>query len=255
MIILSGFVLALAGILVLMSRTIKMREVEMENKMIQSYMESMEEFYAVMQERIEAVRRYRHDLAKHIRTLEKLLENSQKKDGTQEYMEDLKERYTQLRKEEYCADEVVNSILSIKKEQCEVKKIPFEIQVEDTTYGEIRDVDMVGLLHNLLDNAVEAEEHIPQEGVRGIYFSMGKKDGNVWIDVENYICPGEKVVFKTKKEVPEDHGIGTKIIDSLIHKYDGKKEITVDPERHLFVKKIVLCGTKTMSETDMEMTY
>lgn len=255
MIILSGFVLALAGILVLMSRTIKMREVEMENRMIQSYMESMEEFYAVMQERIEAVRRYRHDLAKHIRTLEKLLENSQKEDGTQEYMEDLKERYTQLRKEEYCADEVVNSILSIKKEQCEVKKIPFEIQVEDTTYGEIRDVDIVGLLHNLLDNAVEAEERIPQESIRGIYFSMGKKDGDVWIDVENHICPGENVMFKTKKDAPEEHGIGTKIIDSLMQKYNGEKEITVDQDKHLFIKKIVLHGRQMSPETEMKITY
>lgn len=41
-------------------------------------------------------------------------------------------------------------------------------------YDGIQKVDMVGLLYNLLDNAIEANERIPRGGKQGISLSMGK---------------------------------------------------------------------------------
>ena len=41
----------------------KTREIEQENRLLQSYMHSMEMFYEGIQNRIEAARQYRHDLA------------------------------------------------------------------------------------------------------------------------------------------------------------------------------------------------
>ena len=59
--------------LLLAAGVMKTREMEQENRLMQSYMASMEEFYSGIQSRIEATRKYRHDLAKHIQTLEALL--------------------------------------------------------------------------------------------------------------------------------------------------------------------------------------
>ena len=50
--------------LLLAAGVMKTREMEQENRLMQSYMASMEEFYSGIQSRIEATRRYRHDLAK-----------------------------------------------------------------------------------------------------------------------------------------------------------------------------------------------
>lgn len=235
-----GFLLVLFVALIIVFKVMQTRELEQENQLMQMYMLSMQEFYSAIQNRIEATRRYRHDLAKHIQTLERLLEQQGEAQEMQEYMADLQERYTELKKEQYCTDDIVNSIISIKKQQCEKKSIPLQVHIEDAYYGDVREVDMVGLLHNLLDNAVEANERISESDQRGITFSMGRKDNGIWLEVTNRICPGEKVTFQTKKKEKDEHGIGTKIIDSLVVKYNGKKEITIDEKEHVFGKKIVL---------------
>lgn len=235
-----GFLVVLFVALLIVFKVMQTRELEQENHLMQMYMLSMQEFYSAIQNRIEATRRYRHDLAKHIQTLERLLEQHGEAQEMQEYMEDLQDRYSELKREEYCTDEIVNSIISIKKQQCGKKAIPLQIQIEEAYYGDVREVDMVGLLHNLLDNAIEANERIGEDGKRGITFVMGRKENQIWIEVENYICPGEKVTFKTMKEDKDEHGIGTKIIESLVVKYNGKKEITIDEKESIFRKKIVL---------------
>ena len=111
--------------LLLATGVMKTREMEQENRLMQSYMASMEEFYSGIQSRIEATRRYRHDLAKHIQTLETLLGQYRDAAEMEEYMLDLKKRYDILKKQEFCSDELVNSILTIKQEQCSGKAIPF----------------------------------------------------------------------------------------------------------------------------------
>ena len=71
--------------LILAVGVMKTREMEQENRVMQSYMVSMEEFYTGIQSRIEATRKYRHDLAKHIQTLEALLEQQKNRQEMADY--------------------------------------------------------------------------------------------------------------------------------------------------------------------------
>lgn len=225
------FLIAAAGIM-------KTKELEQENRLLHSYMRSMEEFYEGIQSRIEAVRKYRHDLAKHIQTLEALLEEKEQDDGVKEYMEDLKYRYEELKKHEFCTDELVNSILTIKEEQCRERGIPLDIRVQDCIYTGVEEVDLVGLLHNLLDNAIEANERIPAGEKRGSGFpwnTTAKKSGRS----KNCLKMGRNSVSRQKTE-KEEHGIGTKIIESLVEKYQGRRQYAVDTEHWMFEDEIRL---------------
>ena len=226
--------------LILGAGLIKTREMEQENRVIQSYMASMEDFYTGIQSRIEATRKYRHDLAKHIQTLEALL--GQQKDAQEmaKYMMNLKKRYDTLKKQEYCSDEFVNIILRIKQEQCESKGIPLIIEVGDSIYNIIEEVDMVALLHNLLDNAIEAQERIPDKQEKGIWFSMRRDGKKLFIYMKNFVRKGEKVTFRTKKSRWEEHGIGTKIIQNLTIKYHGTITFKTDEDAGVFAESIVL---------------
>ncbi len=213
------FILILIAALLIL-RSMRIRQMEEENRLMQAYMNSIQESYASIQDKIEAVRKYRHDLAKHIQTLEGILEQADS-----------------IR---YCRNEVVNSILSEKARQCANKKIPFEAQVEDEDYSGIREIDMAGILHNLLDNAIEADARIPSGAKRGVFVVMKKAADQISIEVSNQICPGEKVTFETTKEKKEEHGIGTKIIDELVEKYHGKKVSAVDVEKSQVLQKVEL---------------
>lgn len=222
------------------ARMMRVREMEQENELMQSYMVSMEEFYAGLQNKIEATRKYRHDLARHIQTLETLLLKYDQQEGIQEYMDNLKERYQSLKRQEFCSDEIVNSILVIKKEQCAERQIPIQITVEDCIYNGIEEVDLVSLLHNLLDNAIEANERIEETKDRAVSFSMKRQDDRTIIEMKNRIPIGEKVTFLTRKPVREEHGIGTKIIANTVEKYHGSRTFTSHEKEGMFEDRIEL---------------
>ncbi len=233
--------LLLMVILAVAARVIKIREIEQDNQMMQSYMMSMQEFYVGIQHRIEATRRYRHDLAKHIQTLEVLLEKRTEADGMQEYMDDLKSRYAVLKNQKFCRDEIVNSVLELKETQCLEKNIPLKIQVEDHIYTGVQEADMVGLLYNLLDNAIEANEKITDPENRGIWLSLKKADGRISLNLKNRVIPGETITFQTQKAKKEEHGIGTRIIEALIEKYNGSREVSGNEKQGILYDSIVLC--------------
>ena len=181
LVLIAGMILMLLLILALNGK--KMKELERENEILQSYMHTVEEFYQGIQSRIEASRRYRHDLAKHIQTLETLLENQKSSEEIQVYMEGLKDAYEELKRQQFCRDEIVETILCIKNMQCEEEKIPAEIHVEDCLYREVEEADMVKLLYNLLDNAIEANQRIKEGETRGIRFSMEKRGEKILIEI------------------------------------------------------------------------
>ena len=148
------------------------QEIEIKNQQKGTYLATMQDFYQALSQNVEATRKYRHDLAKHIKTLEILLE---KKEEVREYTDNLIKQYERLKKNSYCSDEILDSLLRIKGEECTKKKIPFYVHMEEERFGEIKEIDMVSLIYNLLDNALEANERI-EKGSYGIWFSMGRKE-------------------------------------------------------------------------------
>ena len=229
----AAFIVTLIAIL----KMIKVNEIEQENQLIQTYMNSMQSFYTMIQNRIEMTRRYRHDLAKHIQTLEVLTHQEQIGD-VEEYMDGLKVQYQQLKSEEFTADEVINTVISIKKQQCTEKGIPLELEISGEDYSTLSDIDKVGLLYNLLDNAVEASERAGEGNRTGISLKMGKENDQIFIRVQNYVSPDEEIKFETYKEEKEDHGIGMKIIEYLVQKYHGKSEVEIDGKENLFIVEV-----------------
>lgn len=245
-----AFILILILLLVLAGVNLGMQQTRKENHMIQSYMLSMQQFYDTLQTKIQAVRQYRHDLAKHIQTLEQMIhtDDSAEHDATKNYMESLKKRYLTLCEDRVCSDEIVNSIVQLKVKQCQEKKIPFEVSVEDQVYSEIQEMDLTGLLYNLLDNAVEANERIPEGELKGLVFEMRKEKNRVIISLKNRVNPDEKLTFKTRKSIKEEHGIGTKIIAQIIEKYRGSRDMYFDENGKMLVQNITLAGEKAAGE-------
>ena len=145
-----GTLVLLLATLLLLFNGLRMKILEKENRLLSAYMDSAEELYQGIQKRVEASRRYRHDLAKHIQTLETLLASQDEENEVRVYMEGLKKEYAKLKKKKFCRDEILESILDMKAEQCRELEIPIEIFVEDRFYTEIEEADMVGLLCNLL---------------------------------------------------------------------------------------------------------
>lgn len=89
MLILGSAILLLASLLLILVG-MRVNALEKENRLLSEYMDTAKDFYQGIQKRIEASGKYRHDLAKHIQTLESLLEAREDRGEIRSYMEGLK---------------------------------------------------------------------------------------------------------------------------------------------------------------------
>ena len=238
MCIIIAYVFIALSVLVLARKTMQLEKEAERNQLIQSYMVTLQGFYQTIQSQIDMTRKFRHDLAKHIQTLEELMEE-QNGSELRKYADSLKQEYRQVENKGESKSEVVNAILSMKGRQCREKNIPFCINIEEKEYALVRDMDMVGILVNLLDNAIEENEKIESEEQRGIWLDMKEKEqGEVWLQIKNKIRPDKKINFQTEKK--GEHGIGRGIIEYLVKQYQGEEKASIDQETSVFCETILL---------------
>ena len=119
---------------------------------------------------------------------------------------------------------VVNTILNEKYYEMDKKGIAFVFRVNDLSGLAIEDDDIVVILSNLINNAIEACDRIA-EGERIIRLKFMTEDDAVVLSVRNTY--GGKVVTErgrfvtTKPTDTEEHGIGIKNIRHVVKKYGG----------------------------------
>ena len=85
-------------------------------------------------------------------------------------------------------------------------------------------MDVSSLFGNMLDNAIESVEKLPEEQMRLIRLYVVREKQFLRICMENYCM--EQVQFKkgmpvTTKKDKRLHGFGMKSIQSTVKKYDG----------------------------------
>ena len=238
MYIIAAYLWIALSVLLLARKTMQLEKEEERNQLIQSYMVTLQGFYQTIQEQIDMTRKFRHDLAKHIQTLEVLMAEE---DGAelQKYTDELKLEYRKVENKGESESEVVNAILSMKRKQCQEKRISLYLNIEEKGYSLVRDMDMVGILVNLLDNAIEENEKIEAEEQRGIWLDMKEEEqGEVWLQIKNKIRPDKKINFQTEKK--GEHGIGRGIIEYLVKQYQGEEKVSIDQETSVFCETILL---------------
>lgn len=216
------------------------KQMEWENNKMQAYMQSMEELYSAMKDKIEVTRRYRHDLAKHIQMLETMAGKAAGSQEMQEYMQYMLDQYKLAEKKQFCSDEIVNAVCEIKTKQCEERRIPLAISIAEEDYSGVKEIDLVGLLCNLMDNAIEENEKIEEEEKRGIELSIRKEKNQIWISVKNRVVDCEHITFSTQKDHREEHGIGMQIIKKIAEKYHGTPVYSITREEEKLSVELAL---------------
>lgn len=119
---------------------------------------------------------------------------------------------------------IVNSVLNQKYKLAKRKGIPIILEVNDLEDIPIADEDIVILLANLLDNAIEACEKIGT-GRKIIKLRFTKEAGKITLSVRNPVSEpikysGNRII--TSKNDKNEHGIGLSNIRSIANKYDGE---------------------------------
>ena len=119
-------------------------------------------------------------------------------------------------------DEVVEGLLDAYRLKCSGRGIAWRTEVASIDI-EMLATDIIGLLSNLLDNAIEAVERSERKG----YISCCIKRKSMIIENSKSENEYPEVnEFKTNKQDANSHGIGMSIIRSIVSKYDGSLKYT-----------------------------
>lgn len=220
---------------------IKALELEEKNRRLQEKLSAMEKLYEEMQEEIEITKKYRHDMKKHIHLLEGLL--AKYNDAEISSVSAFPQKFNGLpQKNMYCENIFIDTICTLKKKQCAEKGITMFVDIHFEEFVPMKEMDISGLLQNLLDNAIEASERIKGKNKKEIYLLIMENTEGWILKVSNFCDNPEQINFQTTKRDKKNHGYGIGIICDIVKQYNGtikyvkseeEKQVTV----HIFFPK------------------
>lgn len=199
------------------------REAQMhENKIFQIQAKNQLEMYQSISESFDNQKRKTHEYKNQISCIESLLDKKQYA-KLEEYVKKISGSLSHEPDVINTNNVIVNAILNTKYQEAESKGIVFVFRVNDLSGLKIKDEDVVTVLSNLLNNAIEACESCTDKKV--IKFKFVKEDDRMIIAVKNTF--NNNVVYKngeiksTKTMGIDEHGVGIKNVLKIIEKYGG----------------------------------
>lgn len=208
-----GLVHITSIVLVLVFFTGMYREFQLQKKQKRKYLLSqtalMEEYYENLKEQVRLTEMFQNELADVRDYLNKNVE---------------KEAFFSVKEEKpetmYTGSSIVNKVLTNKVRSCEKEGIVLHIEAESTKLPE--ELDMVVVLYNVLDNAIDSCKQMPED-VRWINLYIKNVEEEFTLICKNPRT-GEKVLASGRRTWKRDkrlHGTGMKIVRDIAKKYKG----------------------------------
>ncbi|MCX4267255.1 MAG: GHKL domain-containing protein [Lachnospiraceae bacterium] len=164
-----------------------------------------------------------HDFHNHIGVLHQLL-SSKKIEEALQYIEELQAPIQEITDTRWTGDETIDYLINSKAAVAKEHAVQYQIQVEFPSHTNLKRADLCAILGNLLDNALEAAQQIPEQEERFVRLTIRRINQMLVIKVENsFQCLPVKRdgSLKTSKEDNGLHGWGLKSAQTAAEKYDG----------------------------------
>ena len=200
------------------------------------------EYYEMMLSQNENQSILIHDIKKHLQSI-KLLNEKKDSDKINIYIQQLMESSDLKETSKICDNEMLNAILCRYQRQCKDKHIIFHTDVRSGTVKNIYQHDLTSLFCNLLDNAVESADNIPDSFIELTIQKKEKSPCIVIIIINScrnapvYNQDGSPVSHKKNKA---RHGFGLKSIKKVVKQYHGNLQMYYDSNSATFHTIITL---------------
>lgn len=195
--------------------------------------------YQLMKEKYNELKIMTHDFNKYCNSIEGLLNKEQ--DEALHMTQAIKSKSKEFLLVEYTNNTALNILLSQKMKECNDENIDFRLYVKDIDLSFIRELDIVAIFANLIDNAMESCMNSAQ---RKIFLSINiMNDSYIVIRIDNS-ADNEPVIINnhltTWKKDKENHGIGFLSIQKALEKYNGSLRWNYDSDTHAFTTTILI---------------
>lgn len=199
------------------------------------------EYYKMLIAQNENQRILIHDMKKHLQSIALLNEDNQN-EKIRAYINQLMQSSDLLEFSKICDHKILNNILCRYKKVCNDLHIAFHADIRSNTTTFLSDSDVTSLFCNMLDNAVEASNHIKDSYIE-ITAAQRKHTPFVIITIINS-CAGNPFSpngeLVSSKPDPQAHGFGIKSIEKIVHNYNGNMQMYYDEETFTFHTIIML---------------
>ncbi|MBD5456968.1 MAG: sensor histidine kinase [Lachnospiraceae bacterium] len=186
-----------------------------------------EKYYQELEELHEQYDTFLHDMKHTMRTIASLASEGAT-DEIIDLIEGLRMSLSRIEQNIICSHKILNALFTERKSYAEEKGVVLEYDIVEPLYlQDIDDMDLVALIGNILDNAIEAEEQAIEP--EGVLFSMkmAREGRHIIIQVENSYSEkenGNGEEKPAKGRVGAKHGIGLRSVRKIVRKYGGMME-------------------------------
>ena len=225
---------------VLFYRVNQQREMEAEiANLKQEQAKILERDYQGLRRTYESNAKLYHDLHNHIEAIYQCLTQGDIQEAVR-YCEDLRTPVQEISQTVWMGDKALDYLISSKMALAEQEQIKTKVNIEYPHNTNIRSVDLITILGNLLDNALEAAETAPMD-LRFLSLTIRRINAMLIIKVENGYGnePTENEgELETSKDDKASHGWGLKSVQTAADRYDGT--ITTDYKDGVFQSVVTL---------------
>lgn len=185
------------------------------------------EQYQIYKESTELIHQKFHDLKHLLNLVEEELDTDRRRSHIYKMKEEIHLYGSMIQTGNSIADVIITS----KNIKCLNLNIVFTCMIDGAALSFIDTIDLISLLGNTLDNAIESSVKLAEFEKRLINLRITQKNNYIHFAIENYT--EEDLIFKnglptTTKKNKEYHGYGLKSISYIVEKYNGNMTVYLE---------------------------
>ena len=200
------------------------------DKMMAQYSQEVQELYANM-------RGWRHDYHDHLQALKAYLDK-QDTQAARAYLDELEDKLDEVDPLVHSGNAMLDAIVNAKLTLAERLHIPVNEKVIVGSTPLIKDVDLVVILGNLLDNAIEAISEQPAGEPRQLRLYIGIVKQQFYLSITNTRPAEQEIDYQYASTKSAKRGLGIRRVNKLVAKYNGM--INRQYEASVFVTEIAI---------------
>lgn len=184
--------------------------------------------YEIMEEKWNLQKSLNHDYRNHLNCLQGLMKHKEY-DEVEAYLANLNRKYSVGIEYIDTGNVIINTVLNEKYNEAKEMGAAITLQIGDLSKVLMEEIDIILLLSNLLNNAIEALRECKKNKVLCIKLELEREE--FLIAIQNSF-EGERkkngdFYDTTKKKDAELHGYGLKNIQNTVEKYGGFSQFDV----------------------------
>lgn len=205
-----------------------------DTKVLAERMKTETEMYYAISANLDRQRKWTHEFKNHLSCICELARRGNYGE-LKEYVGKLDGELTKSADMIDTNNVIVNAIINTKYQEATERGIVFVLKINDLSNLTLSDMDIVTILTNLLNNAMEACEDCENKVIK-LKFVI--EDDQTIISVKNSLAhkpKQEKDTFLTSKTLmAEEHGMGIQNVCDVLKKYDAKYLIDYNEKEFSF---------------------